>query len=331
MPTIRDIAVAANVSIATVSRVLNESESVSAETRARVQAAIKALNYRPDPIARRLSMGRTFTIGVILPFLTRPSYVERLRGIEAAVSHTEYDLVIQNVETRTKRDASFAELPSGRRFDGLVIISLAPTDAEAEAFVASHLPVVLVDCAHPRLSSVSIDNYAGGRLVAEYLLSQGHRQLAFIGDLDNDALGFRSRRDRLAGFTATLAAHDVPLLPQNILVDEHGRREAKHATATLLHRPPAERPTAVFAYSDIQALGVLDALREAGLQAPDDLAVIGFDDIEIAEVYGLTTVRQPLYDSGVQGIELLWKHIAAPEAPPAHTVLPLTLVTRQTA
>ncbi|HBY95728.1 MAG TPA: LacI family transcriptional regulator [Chloroflexi bacterium] len=331
MVTIRDVARIADVSIATVSRVLNDSEAVRPETRERVLDAIKALNYQPSSIARRLSIGRSFTIGVILPFFTRPSFVERLRGIEAALSYSEYDLVVYNVETPARRDAHFAALAGGGRFDGAIIMSLVPGDEDVRRWKAAGVPVVLVDAFHPALTCALGDDVRGGRLAAEHLISQGHRRLAFVGDTRYQPLGFTSSRHRLEGFRTALADCGIILNEDDILLDEHGRREARAMAEQLLARPPHERPTAVFAASDTQALGILDALRGHGLRAPDDLAVIGFDDIEVAEVYDLTTVRQPLYESGSLGAELLRDLLEQPDREPVKVELPLEVVSRGTA
>lgn len=331
MVTIRDVARAADVSIATVSRVLNDSEAVRPETRDRVLAAIKALKYQPSSIARQLSIGRSFAVGVILPFFTRPSFVERLHGIEAALNYSEYDLVVYNVETPARRDAHFEALTGRGRFDGAIIMSLVPRDAEIRRWKAARVPVVLVDAFHPELTCALIDDVRGGRIVAEYLLARGYRRFAFVGDTRHQPLGFTSSRDRLEGFRAALADQGITLSEENILLDEHGRREARALAEQLLVRPPRKRPDAVFAASDTQALGVLDALRQHGLRAPDDLAVVGFDDIEVAELYDLTTVRQPLYDSGRMGAELLWDLVEQPDREPVRIELPLEMVGRGTA
>ncbi|HBY07535.1 MAG TPA: hypothetical protein DEH22_07010 [Chloroflexi bacterium] len=180
--TIRDVAKYANVGVGTVSRVLNNNPSVSDETRLKVLAAIKDLDYHPNPIARQLSTGRTLTIGVILPYLTMPSYVERLRGVQRALAGTEYDLILFSVESPAQRDAFFEDISRSPRADGILIISLPPEDQQARRLANSQVPVVLVDAYHPELCSVLIDDIQGGRMITEYLIQLGHQKIAFLGD-----------------------------------------------------------------------------------------------------------------------------------------------------
>ena len=169
-PTIYDVARQAEVGIGTVSRVLNKSPRVSEATRQKVLAAIEELNYRPSPIAQRLSLRKTFTIGVITPFFTRPAFVGRLRGVEAALTESEYDLVLYNVETTDKRDVCFRQLPTSQRFDGLLLIALPPTDEDVTHFHRAGIPVVLIDAYHPDLSHVVIDDVKGGYMATKHLV-----------------------------------------------------------------------------------------------------------------------------------------------------------------
>lgn len=318
------------MSVATVSRVLNNPHTVRDETRARVQRVIETLNFRPDPTARRLSIGRTFTIGVLLPFLTRASFVERLRGVEAALSHSAYDLVVSNVESQAKRDAYFDAIARERRFDGSVVMTLEPSDEEAQAILDAKVPVILVDASHPLLPGVDIDDVAGGRMAAAHLLERGHRRLAYLGDTDHELL-FRASRERLAGFRERLEEEGLVLADEDIFWAPHGRREARQVADRLLQRPAADRPTALFAASDTAALGILDGLRAHEMKAPQDLAVIGFDDLDVAELYDLTTIHQPLFQSGTQGIEYLLALLESGQAPqPQQLTLPLTLRVRGT-
>src|SRR5712692_6614639 len=143
--TIYDVARRARVGIGTVSRVLNGSAQVSEPTRERVLAAIQKLNYRPSSMARRLPLRKTLAIGVVAPFFTRPAFVERLRGVEAAVAASEYDLIVYNIETTEKRDACFRDIASSRRVDGLIVIALPPGDADVRHWQTAGLPTVLVD------------------------------------------------------------------------------------------------------------------------------------------------------------------------------------------
>jgi DNA-binding LacI/PurR family transcriptional regulator len=324
--TIYDVAKQADVGVGTVSRVLNNHPQVSPETRQRVLSVIEALNYRPSPLAQRLSRRKTLSIGVIAVFFTRPSVVERLRGVEAVVAASEYDLIVYNIETPAKRDDIFRAIAANRRVDGLLVISLTPANADVERWCGAGVPVVLVDTHHPALSRIVVDDVRGGYQAAQHLIELGHRRIAFVGDPIHTAFNFTSSRDRLAGLQQALAEHGIPFRPAYHQAGEHGQDPARELTHQLLALD--EPPTAIFAASDTQALGVMQAARELGLRVPKDLSVIGFDDIEIAEYLNLTTMHQPLFESGYRGIDLLLQSIAQPDDEAVCQELPVELVIR---
>jgi DNA-binding LacI/PurR family transcriptional regulator len=327
-PRIRDVAERAGVSVATVSRVLNGTSPVAPDKGARVLQAVDALGYRPSSLARGLSLGRTQAIGVIAPFFTHPATVGRLRGVTERVARAEHDLTIFNVETPRQRADAFSRFARPDRIDGVIVISLALTDDEVAALRAERLPAVLVDAAHPDVSRVVIDDVAGGRIATEHLLRRGHTRIGFVGDEPASPLGFTSSERRWEGHRRALADAGIAADPGLAHRGPYGRPEARRAAGELLRGP--QPPTAVFAASDVQAIGALEAAAEAGLRVPQDLAVIGFDDIEAAEIVGLTTVRQPLEDSGARGVELLLGELAGDGARPAEELLPLTVVERRT-
>jgi DNA-binding LacI/PurR family transcriptional regulator len=327
LSTIAEVAREAGVGVATVSRVLNGSPSVREETRERVLAAIKRLGYVPNTAARALSTGRTGTIGVIAPFLTRPSVVERLRGVSRVLAQTDYLLILYDVERPEQRGEFFRTLAGGGRLDGLLCISLCPTDDELAPLAAAGVPAVLVDHAHDKLPAVSTDDVEGGRLATEHLIALGHERIAFVGDDEADnGYGFTSSARRRTGWSRALAAAGLPAGRDLVRTAEHGRAAAAAAARELLTTD--DPPTAMFAASDIQALGVLEAAEEVGVAVPDELSVIGFDDIELARWAGLTTVAQPLEDSGACGAELLLAALAG--APARGRRLTLGLVRRMT-
>ncbi|MCP4362788.1 MAG: LacI family transcriptional regulator [Chloroflexi bacterium] len=327
--TIRDVAQKAGVGVGTVSRVLNSSTAVSEPTRQKVQQAIQELKYTPSPIARRLSLGRTMTIGVIAPFFIRPSYVERLRGIDAALADSEYDFIIYNVETVARRDICFRELPRQEKVDGLLIITLPPTDKEVDDLIQLGIPTVLVDGIHHRISHVMVDDIAGGHQATQHLIDLGHRKIGYISDfLQESPFGFRPVADRFQGYRKALEAANISFQPDYHRQGELSRREARRLAHELLTLP--DPPTAIFAYSDTQAFGVLRAAQALGLKVPEQLSVIGYDDLEISELLHLTTIRQHLYQSGVQGAEILLNEITAPSLQPKEIVLPTELVVRET-
>lgn len=326
--TIRDVAKRAGVGVGTVSRVINSSPSVSDETRQRVLATIEKLDYSPNPIARRLSLGRTLNIAVIVPFFTRPVFVERLRGIENALAQSEYDLVLYNVETTDRRDACFRETPRPERVDGLLIISLSPLDRDVERFLRAEVPTVLIDARHPLLHRLTIDDAEGGRMATEHLISLGHRQIAFIGDYLENPFGFASSRERFEGYYQALELAEIPFQTAFLKQGEHGQLPARSLALELLTAP--DPPTAIFAASDTQAIGVLAAARDLDLAVPEELSVIGFDDIEVAEYLHLTTMRQPSFAIGVEGAHILMDLIARPDSPAQEVPFTTELISRST-
>jgi LacI family transcriptional regulator len=326
--TISDVARKAGVGVGTVSRVINQSPRVSKTTRQRVLRVMTELDYAPNPFARRLSLGKTLTLAVIVPFFTRPSFVERIQGIEAAIAETEYDLIVYNVESVEKRDETFRRLSRPERIDGLIIISLSPSDEDVERFRDSGVPTVLVDARHPEVPRVIVDDVSGGYLATQHLLELGHRRIAFLGDAYPNPFNFTSSHHRHTGYRKALDEAGIAPLPEYYVTGEHGRDVACELTRRLLSLQ--QPPTAVVAASDTQAMGALAAARERGIPVPETLSVIGYDDIEIAEYLDLTTIRQPLFESGWQATRLLFQ-VMQGTAPETLCELPIKLVDRGTA
>ena len=325
--TIYDVAKRAGVGIGTVSRVLNDSPQVSEVTRQKVLTAIEELNYHPSPIAKCLSLRRTFTVGVITPFFTRPAFIGRLRGVEAALTESEYDLVLYNVETTDKRDACFRKLPISQRFDGLLLIALPPTDEDVAHFRQAGIPVVLVDAYHPALSHVVIDDVKGGYMATKHLIELGHTRLAYISDPLESPFRFTSSLHRYQGYRQALDEAGIPFRQEYHRWAEHGEEQARDMARHLLDLD--EPPTAIFAASDTQAIGAMEAIRERGLRIPQDVALVGYDDIEVSRYLGLTTIRQPFFETGVKGVEVLLQAIDHPSTEPCHIELPIELICRR--
>ena len=290
--TIADVASRAGVGASTVSRVLNGGQ-VSGAARGRVLAAIDDLGYRPRASARALVTGTTGTLALVIPFFTHPSAVERMRGVMAALDDAEYELVVCNVGTPQQRDDYLGRGAPLDRSDGLLIVSLTPRDDEAESLARAGAPVVLLDARHPRLPSLRTDDVAGGLLATRHLLGLGHERVAFVGDRTDPGLGFVSSERRRDGYRQALDAAGLPVAPELQRLGPHGRAVAHRLTRELLSLD--DPPTAIFAASDTQALGVLEAARVEGFEVPGDLSVVGFDDLELAPYVGLrrSTSRSP--------------------------------------
>ena len=329
--TLLDVARLARVSAGTVSRTLTGRPRVSEATRARVVRAVEALHYTPNLAARRLSTGKTLSIAVIVPFFTRPSVSERLDGAVRVLAETAYDLIIHNVATPEQRTDCFKRFPHGRQVDGVLIISLAPSDDDVPRLRRSEVPIVFIDADHPGLTKahrIVVDDVEGGRAATEYLLGLGHTRIGFIGNHIDGSLYFHPTRDRYRGYCQAHEAAGLALRPEYLLEDDYGRPQARRmATAMLSLKQP---PTAIFAASDTLAFGVIEAARCMGRRVPEDLSVVGYDDIDMAEVVGLTTMHQLLFESGKLGMELLLDLLRAPRATHTCTLLPTKLVVRST-
>lgn len=329
--TIRDVARHAGVSVATASRALNPNGVVNLQTRQRILTVMEELGFTPSPAARRLSLGRTLTVGVVVSFLTRPQAAERLRGVDAVLGDSEFDLVIYNVESVQKRNHYLDTLAQSQRTDGLLVMSLPPRPEAVDVLTRAPVPVVFIDVHTPSIEAmprVIGDDEAGGAMAASHLLDLGHREIAFIGDALEDPFGFTSSTDREAGFRRELAASGVNIPADRVGHGAHGRYEARDLARRML--TDDDRPTAIFAASDTQAFGVVAAARDLGLGVPDDLSVIGYDDIEAADYVGLTTIRQQLFESGRRGAEILLTEIEGRSPEPAIAQLEPELVARAT-
>jgi len=329
--TIRDVAKHAGVGLGTVSRVINDSPQVSMETRQRVLNTIEDLNFIPNPTARRLSLGKTLVIAVIVPFFTRPSVIERLRGVSYSLAESEYDLTIYNVETVKRRDECIRKIPRREYADGVLIFSLSPRDEDIPYLQKADVPVVLVDANHPSLTSLNrliVDDAKGGEMATKYLIKLGHKKIGYISDLLDNPFNFTSSRERYKGYRQALQSAGIPFKPHLHLQAVHGRFEARRLASQMLSS--SDPPTAIFASSDTQALGVLETARQLGIRVPDDLSVIGYDDIEISEYLGLTTVRQMLYESGQRGVEILLDTLENPQIEPLTEVQEIDLIIRNT-
>ena len=331
--TIYDVSTQAGVSIATVSRVLNSPDQVGDTTRARVLAAIDDLGFVPkfDALVRaRKQIGR---IGVLTPFFTADSFVDRLRGVVAALAGLPYEVVIYDVASAAQRDGYLTNPALTHRVDGLIVIDLRFDDTTARRLLKHQLATVQLAPVSPFVSGtitrIVHDDAAGARMAAEYLLARGHHCVGFIGDVNGPDFLVHTCDQKLDPFRQTLALAGVALPDAYVGLAALDMEQARQQAHRLLELPTP--PTAIFAGSDTQAIGVISAARERGMVVPDDLAVIGFDDIEIAEFIGLTTIRQQLKESGRLAVELVLAQLAEDTRPTQQVDLPFTLIQRATA
>jgi LacI family transcriptional regulator len=329
-PTIYDVAERSGVSISTISRVLNTPDKVNAETRQKVLEAIDALGFVPKAEARARAMSKTGRIGVITPFFTALSFVQRLRGVAAMLSRHHYELVIYPVDSEEQLQGYVSSIPLMRNIDGLIIMSLAIQDHEVDRLVSNHMETALIEFAHEKLNSIVIDDEQGGRMVAEYLLQKGYRSFGFLGDIEPpERYAIHPVRSRLDGFQSVLREAGASMPPETIKSAFYAHEASRQAAYDLLTMP--DRPRAIFAASDVQALSIIKVARQLGVRIPQDVALVGFDDVDMADYADLTTVRQHLDESGRLAVEILLARLADPARPVQHIKLPLTLVERETA
>jgi LacI family transcriptional regulator len=328
MATIIDVAKRAGVAVTTVSRVINDKGQVKAETRNRVLAAIDELAYRPSPAARSLPRKRAHAISVLVPFVTHPSAVARVQGIVHGLRKTDLPVTILDVEKPAHQNEHLDTLASSYRPEGAVIISLVPSPGQLGRFSDAGLCPVFIDADVPSFSRIFVDDHRGGVIATEHLIELGHRSIAFIGDIENGSFGFQSSAKRHAGYRSALRRAGLEPQPHHERTGPHGRDSSRLLARELLALP--QPPTAIFASSDTQATGVMEAAKEVGLRIPHDLSVIGFDDIEIAGYLGLTTVRHPLYESGLIAADLVIEHIRDPGCPPRRVEQELEVIVRST-
>ena len=329
VPTIFDVAAVSGVSISTISRVINTPEKVNLNTRQKVYEAIDKLGFVPQAEARARALRFSGRIGVITPFFTAPSFVQRLRGIAASLSKENYDLVVYTVDSNNRLQSYLSSLPLTGNLDGLVILSLPVAETDVMRLVEHKLPTVLIEFPHPLLNSVEINDVEGGRMAAEYLLKKGHKRIAFLGDTDLPEYSIHPVSLRLKGFRQALKNANIECPKEFVRLAPYDQEQARMIAKEFIDMP--NPPTAIFAATDYQALGVLKAARQLNIKVPDQLALIGFDDLDMAEYEDLTTIRQHLDESGRISIEILLSHLADYSRPVQHITLPLTVIERLTA
>jgi DNA-binding LacI/PurR family transcriptional regulator len=312
-PTIYDVAKLSGLSIATISRVLNSPERVSETSRQKVMAAIDELGFIPSAEARARAGQSTGQIGVITPYFTSPSFTDRLRGVAAALSNSRYELVVYTVDSMDRLNGYLSALPIRGGLDGLIVMSLPVDDMAAQRLIANQLETVLLEYIHPSFSSILLDDFAGGRLAAQHLLEQGHRRCAYVYFGEHPEYSIHPEYQRLAGYHEVLTEAGFALPDAYIQYVPVSRQGIADKLQALLALP--EPPTAIFAPADDLAIRVIHELRVLGLHTPQDISVIGFDDIDISEHVDLTTISQSLVESGQMAVELLLGRLAEPDRP----------------
>lgn len=302
--SIKDIARAAGISHSTVSRALNDSPLVNAETKARVRLMADTLGYSPDASARSLVRGRSHTVGVVVTTIADPFAAEVIEGIERTAYAHGYSLILTASHDEPAQEIAAVEVLRSKRVDSIIVTSSRLGALHQERLNTTGVPVVLLNSHSPRTMpnaySVRVDDFHGARLATEHLIGLGHRRIAHVTGLD----GHSNSMERLGGYHHALAAAGLDC-PSALVVPGNGRADSGQAALGVL-LALQERPTAVFCYNDMIAIGLLSAAWQAGITVPDDLAVAGFDNIPLAAHVcpPLTTYAQPMLELGERAMHI---------------------------
>lgn len=326
--TIYDVALQAQVSITTVSRYLNNPAKVNAETGRRIQGAMDALAYIPHGNTGSKVRRQVGRIGVLTPFFPAPSFVQRLQGMIPVFHKAQCEVLIYTVDSPQQLKDYLQSILFSKRLDGLVVLSMKLGDDEIKQLSQSGLEVVLVEQHHPLFCGVEADNGEGGALAARHFVDKGYFPCGFIGEGTELAYSLRPSQTRWEGYSRALAAAGQPVDPSHVRLGEGTVADARRMALELFGE--IDCPRAVFAQSDLQAIGVLKAAQHLGLRVPQDVAVLGFDDIEAADYLDLSTVSQSLTASGKTAAELLIERIRFPGQPVRNLQLSVSLVPRAT-
>ncbi|MGQ9681041.1 MAG: LacI family DNA-binding transcriptional regulator [Anaerolineae bacterium] len=324
--TIKDIAKAAEVSHSTVSRALSDSPLISTETKALIRRLADEMGYTPSALGRGLVTRRSATIGLVVTTIADPFIAEVVQGIEETALSCGYNTILCNSNSEPERELKTVRALREKRVDAIIV-----TSSRLGSLYLSHLrgvgvPVVLINNqgAGDYIHSVLIDDHHGGELAGRYLGGLGHRHIAYIGG----PIWARASSIRLAGFRKALRAQGLDVPPDLVLVGNGRPDGGVEAANELLHR--SQPVTAVFCYNDMTAVGVLSALHRAGRRVPEDLSVIGYDDVAIAAHLWppLTTIAQPKYALGKRAMEMALSLIQG-ECQVPDVILPPSLVERE--
>jgi LacI family transcriptional regulator len=328
MANIKDVAARAGVSVTTVSHVVNGTRFVMEASRKRVEEAVRELGYVPSAVARSLKHHATHTFGMLIPNNSNPYFAEVLRGVESRCFKAGYNVILGNSDDDPARQASYLRVLAEKRVDGLVLVSSSQDPRVTGLMGEMKIPLVLLDREIPGLDCdlVEVDHVTGGRLATEHLLGLGHPRVACI----SGPPGLAPSSQRRAGWKQALADAGVEREAGDLARGDFSPRGGFLAMQTLLRRHP--RPSAVFVCNDMMAFGALAAAREAGIQVPGQLSIVGYDDIQLAAYSAppLTTVVQPKLQIGTLAAEMLLDRVAGKPGPPRRALLEPLLKVRAT-
>ncbi|MDN4595345.1 catabolite control protein A [Polycladomyces subterraneus] len=306
--TIYDVAREAGVSMATVSRVVNGNPNVKPATRKKVLETIRNLGYRPNAVARGLASKRTTTVGVIIPDISNAFFAELTRGIEDIANMYHYNIILSNSDNKKEKELQLIETFLEKQVDGLLFLGSEVTDEHRQVFAEAHVPIVLAGTQDPvgDRPSVVIDQVQAAKEATTALIREGHERIGLIGGPLTDPVNGYSR---YLGYKQALEENGLPFKEEWVRIGDYRYRSGLEAMRSLLESE--QPPTAVFACSDEMAVGALHAVQDAGRSVPEDVSIIGFDDIPLATQVRplLSTVAVPMYDIGAVAMRLLTKYM----------------------
>ncbi len=314
--TIKDIARMANVSHTTVSRALKDSPEISAETRHRIKELAKRLNYTSNALARGLVLKRSDSIGLIIPDIINPYYAHISKAVEGVASSQNFSLIICNTDRSPEKERQYLQFLRAKQVDGIIMVSVSNDPEPLQDLLRDGIPLVLIDNLVPGVAAdfITNDNFAGATAAVEHLIRLGKRSLVhFAGPRDSFA-----SQERLRAYLEGMAAHGLSVAPDWVIPTNATFDGGEKAARQLIHGHGGELPDAVFAVNDSVAMGALKYFYRKGVRVPENLALVGYDDIEMAAMLPvpLTTVRQRKYELGRVAAQMILDRILAPDDAP---------------
>ncbi|MDZ4716884.1 MAG: LacI family DNA-binding transcriptional regulator [Roseiflexaceae bacterium] len=329
--TLQDVAARAGVSTMTVSRVVNQAKRVAPATRERVERAIHDLGFVPNALARGLLQGRTHTIALLLTDISNPFFTQIARGVEDVAQRNGYTVIFANSDESPQKEAQYVQTLLSHQIDGLIIAPAGNASRPLlDLLIRRKKPFVLIDRVIDGIAVDAVvgDNIGGARILTEHLIALGHRRIALV----HASSEISTARERQRGYLEALWFHGIEVDQDLIVEGDFKRASGAEAARQLLRLPQARRPTAIFADNNFHAIGVIESLREAKQHVPQDIAVVCFDDIELASALQpfLTVVAQPARTFGTIAMQFLLDRLTGTEAVAARrVVLPPELIIRE--
>lgn len=327
-PTIKNVAEQAKVSVATVSRILNDLGGYSEETRLKVTKVVEEMGYKRNAIARTLRTRTTHTIGVLIPKVETTFYVEILNGIEDMAHKHNYSVFICNTGAKSILTPHYLNVLAERQVDGIIVCSLSPKDMYDKDIVETKIPCILLSTFSPRFSIpyIKVDDFRAAYAATSYLIENGHSKIAMLGGEKEDPI---AGLPRFEGYIQALKEHSIPINESIIKHSGFSFEEGKKAMEDLLSEN--RKFTAIFASCDDIAVGAMTTAHKRGIEIPKDLSIIGYDNTKVAEMSypPLTTIAQPAYDMGQKSVEMLIKTIATGKQSES-IIMPFEIIERET-